>query len=107
MCDLCHTNTRTLDPCKLQSYFLPWEAEMVSRIQVSEVWGEDRLIWPSQWMESTMCEAHTVIKLLIILMTCRALFILVILRSFGRRFGRSRSLTKCIIFYGVLSKIPS
>lgn len=60
LCDLCHTNTRTLDPDKLESYFLPWEAEMVSRIQVSDVWGEDRLIWPSQWMESTMCETHTV-----------------------------------------------
>lgn len=37
VCDLFHTNMRTWDPGKLESCFLPWEAEMVSRIQVSEV----------------------------------------------------------------------
>ena len=37
VCDLFHTNTRAWDPGKLESCFLPWEAEMVSRIQVSEV----------------------------------------------------------------------
>ena len=30
----------------MEGSFLPWEAELVGRIPVSEGWDEDILIWP-------------------------------------------------------------
>lgn len=44
--ELFYSNTRIWDPGKLESNFYPQEADMVSRIQVSEVWDEDLLVWP-------------------------------------------------------------
>ena len=44
--DLFYANTRTWDPGKLVANFYPWEAEMVSRVHVSEVCEEDLLVWP-------------------------------------------------------------
>jgi len=41
-----YPNTRIWDPGKLEGCFLPWEAELVGRILVSEGWDEDILIWP-------------------------------------------------------------
>uniref|UniRef100_A0A7N2L8W6 Reverse transcriptase zinc-binding domain-containing protein n=1 Tax=Quercus lobata TaxID=97700 RepID=A0A7N2L8W6_QUELO len=46
VCDLFCTNTKTWDPSKLAATFYPWEAEMVSRVQVSEACDEDLLVWP-------------------------------------------------------------
>ena len=46
VCDLFYPNTRILDPGKLEGCFLPWEAELVGRIPISEGWDEDILIWP-------------------------------------------------------------
>ena len=43
---LFYTNTRIWDPRCLKSSFYLWEAEMVSKIHVSEAWAEDLLIWP-------------------------------------------------------------
>ena len=42
--DLFYDNTRTWDSGKLAANFYLWEAEMVSRIQVSEVGEEDLLV---------------------------------------------------------------
>ena len=44
--DLFYTNTRIWDPGRLKSNFYRWEAEMVSKIHVSEAWANDILIWP-------------------------------------------------------------
>ena len=39
-------HTKTWDPGKLALCFLPWEAEIISQIQVCTVREEDVLIWP-------------------------------------------------------------
>ena len=39
-------HTKTWYPSKLALCFLPWEAEIVSQIQVCMVREEDVLIWP-------------------------------------------------------------
>ena len=39
-------NSRTWDPGKLASYFLPWEVKKVGGIYVGEAKAEDVLIWP-------------------------------------------------------------
>ena len=44
--ELFYPNTRTWDPGKLEETFYPWEAELVSRIQVGEGSVEDLLVWP-------------------------------------------------------------
>uniref|UniRef100_A0A7N2LJ47 Reverse transcriptase zinc-binding domain-containing protein n=1 Tax=Quercus lobata TaxID=97700 RepID=A0A7N2LJ47_QUELO len=44
--DLFYANTRIWDPGQLERNFLPWEAEVVRRIPVSEGSAEDVLIWP-------------------------------------------------------------
>ena len=44
--DLFYPDTRIWDPGKLEENFYPWEAEMVSRIQVSDGSAEDLLVWP-------------------------------------------------------------
>lgn len=44
--DSFYTNTRIWDPRRLESTFYPWEAEMVSRIRMSEACDEDLLVWP-------------------------------------------------------------
>ena len=41
-----YPNTQIWDPGKLEENFYPWEAEMVSRIQVSDGSAEDLLVWP-------------------------------------------------------------
>lgn len=46
VCDLFSPNTRTWDPGKVASCFLPWEAEKVRGIYVSEEGVKDTLIWP-------------------------------------------------------------
>ena len=46
VCDLFYSNSKIWDPGKLASYFLPWEAEVIGRIHVSDGWDEDILIWP-------------------------------------------------------------
>ena len=44
--ELFYPDTRIWDPGKLEENFYPWEAEMVSRIQVSVGSVEDLLVWP-------------------------------------------------------------
>lgn len=44
--ELFYPNTIVWDPGKLEELFYPWEAELVSRIQVSEGCNEDLLVWP-------------------------------------------------------------
>ena len=44
--ELFYSNTIIWDPSKLESNFYPWEADMVSRIQVNEACDEDLLVWP-------------------------------------------------------------
>ena len=39
-------NSRTWDPGKLASYFLPWEVKKVGGSYVGEAEAEDVLIWP-------------------------------------------------------------
>ena len=46
VCDLFHANTRIWDLGRLESCLLPWEADMVRQIHVSDAWTEDILIWP-------------------------------------------------------------
>ena len=46
VCDLLLPSTRTWDPGRLASYFLPWETDMVRKIQVCTDGEEDILIWP-------------------------------------------------------------
>ena len=46
ICDMFSPNTRTWDPSKLARCFLPWEAEKVRGIYVSEEGVKDTLIWP-------------------------------------------------------------
>ena len=44
--ELFYPDTRIWDPGKLEENFYPWEAEMVSRIQVCAGSVEDLLVWP-------------------------------------------------------------
>jgi len=44
--ELFYSNTRIRDPGKLESNFYPWEADLVSKIQVTEACDEDLLVWP-------------------------------------------------------------
>nr|POE70307.1 hypothetical protein CFP56_49651 [Quercus suber] len=44
--DLFYPDTRIWDPGKLEENFYPWEAELISRIQVSDGNAEDLLVWP-------------------------------------------------------------
>ena len=46
VCELFVPNTKIWDPGKLAICFLPWEAEIVSQIQVYTDGEEDVLIWP-------------------------------------------------------------
>ena len=46
VCDLFCTNKKSWDPSKLVAIFYPWEAKMVSQVQVSEACDEDLLVWP-------------------------------------------------------------
>ena len=46
VCDLFFPDTRVWDPGHLESCLIPWEAELVRRIQVCEDGAEDTLIWP-------------------------------------------------------------
>ncbi|KAL4610409.1 hypothetical protein ACB092_08G047800 [Castanea dentata] len=46
VCDLFIPGTRTWDPGRLASCFLPWKADMVRKIQVCDNGEEDSLIWP-------------------------------------------------------------
>ena len=46
VCDLFLPGTRTWDPGRLASCFLPWETDMVRKIQVCTDGEEDILIWP-------------------------------------------------------------
>ena len=46
VCDLFLPGTRTWDPRRLASCFLPWEADMVRKIQVCADGEGDILIWP-------------------------------------------------------------
>ena len=42
--DLFYPNIRIWDPWKFEGRFLPWEADLMGRIPVSEGWDEDILI---------------------------------------------------------------
>ena len=44
--ELFYPKTRTWDPSKLEETFYPWEAKLVSQIQVGEGSAEDLLVWP-------------------------------------------------------------
>ncbi|XP_050241121.1 uncharacterized protein LOC126690018 [Quercus robur] len=44
--DLFYPGTRIWDPGLLERTFVPWEAELIKNIPVSEGWIEDLLIWP-------------------------------------------------------------
>ena len=44
--ELFFADRRIWDPGLVESIFLPWEAEMIQRILVSEGYVEDLLIWP-------------------------------------------------------------
>lgn len=46
VCDLFFLDTRVWDPGRLASCLLPWEADLVIRIQVCEKGADDILIWP-------------------------------------------------------------
>ena len=46
VCELFVPNTKIWDPGQLDPCFLPWEAEIVSQIQVYTDGEEDVLIWP-------------------------------------------------------------
>ena len=46
VCDLFYPNTRVWDPGRLENCLIPWEADLVRRIQVCEVEAEDTLVWP-------------------------------------------------------------
>ena len=44
--DLFYPGTRIWDSGLLERTFVPWEAELIKNIPVSEGWTEDLLIWP-------------------------------------------------------------
>ena len=44
--ELFYPKTRTWDPSKLEETFYPWEAKLVSQIQVGEGSAEDLLVRP-------------------------------------------------------------
>ena len=46
VCDLFYPDTRVWDSGHLENYLIPWEADLVRRIQVCEVGAEDTLVWP-------------------------------------------------------------
>ena len=46
MCDLFYLDTRVWDPGRLENCLIPWEADLVRRIQVCEAEAEDTLVWP-------------------------------------------------------------
>ena len=46
VCDLFFLDTRVWDPGRLASCLLPWEADLVRRIQVCEKGVDDILTWP-------------------------------------------------------------
>ena len=88
-------HTKTWDPGKLALWFLPWEAEIVSQIQVCMVREEDVLIWPltTDGEYSVRSAYHffgVPITFLLLLRTVLCLahprWFMTIL--FGRKFGR-------------------
>ena len=46
VCDLFYPDTRVWDPGRLDNCLIPWEADLVRRIQVCEAEAEDTLVWP-------------------------------------------------------------
>ena len=46
VCDLFYPDTRVWDPGRLENCLIPWEADLVRRIQVCEAEAEDTLVWP-------------------------------------------------------------
>ena len=46
VCDLFYSDTRVWDSGRLENCLIPWEADLVRRIQVCEAEAEDTLVWP-------------------------------------------------------------